>query len=507
MTNFSDAGRLRSSFMDFLRTERPELLPQPVGGGPLEIVDATTIVSLRYADGVVMAGDRRATEGFSIAHRAMEKVFAADAYSAVGIAGAAGPAVEMVRLFQTELEYYEKVEGEALSLAGKANRLGAPDPREPPRGDAGVRRPAAVRRLRHRKAEGRIYRYDVTGGLSEETDYHAIGSGGRDAKNSMKKLYGRAGRDRRRARDRDRGRGAGRRRRGGRRDGRSGPGPRDLSDGVGDRPGRRPAHAGRRRRDRRARCARAPDEQRWRSVSLSSPLHVRLARADHEGPRGLRAAQHRTRQADPRHRVHRRRAAARGEPVHDAAQGLGDLRPDRLRRGREVSGVREPAHPRDPPGRPQGLRVLTRRRHARARSRTSTRRCSTRSSRTRSSRTRSRSSSPASATTPTATEMYHVTFDGVMTDEHGYAAVGGQSDALKQHLTETYEAHARSERRDQAGRRGARGRPERRARRRTARSGRPRPNTAAPEVPPTAGVGARSSARVGPGHIGRPPVD
>jgi proteasome beta subunit len=193
MTNFSDASRLRSSFVDFLRTERPELLPQPVLSGPLETVEATTIVSLRFAEGVVMAGDRRATEGFSIAHRAMEKVFAADAYSAVGIAGAAGPAVEMVRLFQVELEYYEKVEGEALSLAGKANRLGALIRANLPAAMQGFVVLPLFGGYDTIKGEGRIYRYDVTGGLSEETDYHAIGSGGRDAKNSMKKLYGHPG--------------------------------------------------------------------------------------------------------------------------------------------------------------------------------------------------------------------------------------------------------------------------------------------------------------------------
>ena len=183
-----DAGRLRSSFTDFLRTERPELLPQPLAGS-LDTIEATTIVALRYGEGVVMAGDRRATEGFSIAHRAMEKVFAADAYSAVGIAGAAGPAVEMVRLFQTELEYYEKVEGEALSLAGKANRLGSLIRANLPAAMQGFIVLPIFGGFDVRKTEGRIYRYDVTGGLSEETDYHAIGSGGRDAKNSIKKLY------------------------------------------------------------------------------------------------------------------------------------------------------------------------------------------------------------------------------------------------------------------------------------------------------------------------------
>jgi proteasome beta subunit len=189
--DFSDPGRLASSFTDFLRTERPELLPQPMTG-TIEAVDATTIVALRFREGVVMAGDRRATEGFAIAHRAMEKVFPADTYSAIGIAGAAGPATEMVRLFQTELEYYEKVEGEALSLAGKANHLGRLIRANLPAAMQGFVVLPLFGGFDQRKAEGRIYRYDVTGGLSEETDYHAVGSGGRDAKNSLKKLYARA---------------------------------------------------------------------------------------------------------------------------------------------------------------------------------------------------------------------------------------------------------------------------------------------------------------------------
>jgi proteasome beta subunit len=196
MTNrpgFSHESRIPSSFTDFLRMERPELLPQPAAfHGAMQAVEATTIVALRYADGVVMAGDRRATEGFAIAHRAMEKVFPADSYSAVGIAGAAGPAVEMVRLFQTELEYYEKVEGEALSLAGKANHLGRMIRANLPAAMQGFVVLPLFGGYERRVGEGRIYRYDVTGGLSEETDYHAVGSGGRDAKNSLKKLYVRA---------------------------------------------------------------------------------------------------------------------------------------------------------------------------------------------------------------------------------------------------------------------------------------------------------------------------
>jgi proteasome beta subunit len=96
----------------------------PAGGPPpFDVAHGTTICAVRFADGVVMAGDRRATAGSAIAHRTMEKVHPADTHSGVAIAGAAGPAMEMVKLFQLQLEHYEKVEGQALSLEGKANQL------------------------------------------------------------------------------------------------------------------------------------------------------------------------------------------------------------------------------------------------------------------------------------------------------------------------------------------------------------------------------------------------
>src|SRR5438045_3729521 len=110
-----------SSFPDLLR--RLGLAPGALPAGSLDLPHATTCVALRYADGVVMAGDRRATSGNLISHRSMEKVMPADRHSGVAIAGAAGPAMEMVKLFQLQLEHYEKVEGTALSLAGKANQL------------------------------------------------------------------------------------------------------------------------------------------------------------------------------------------------------------------------------------------------------------------------------------------------------------------------------------------------------------------------------------------------
>ncbi|MHB8681070.1 MAG: proteasome subunit beta [Acidimicrobiales bacterium] len=146
----------------------------------------TTVVALRFADGVVMAGDRRATEGNFIAHRGIEKVFPADRHSGVAIAGAAGPAVEMVKLFQTQLEHYEKVEGVALSLEGKANQLGQMVREHLPMAMQGLAVVPLFAGYDTRRALGRIFTYDVTGGHYEETDHGATGSGGRDARSTIK---------------------------------------------------------------------------------------------------------------------------------------------------------------------------------------------------------------------------------------------------------------------------------------------------------------------------------
>ena len=153
---------------------------------PFDIRHGTTIVALRYAEGVIMAGDRRATAGSSIAHRAMDKVHPADRHSGVAIAGAAGPAMEMVKLFQLQLEHYEKVEGAALSLEGKANQLS-----QMVRSNLGMAMQGFVvvplfAGYDLRRGVGRIYSYDPTGGRYEETDFHADGSGGRDARTTVK---------------------------------------------------------------------------------------------------------------------------------------------------------------------------------------------------------------------------------------------------------------------------------------------------------------------------------
>jgi proteasome beta subunit len=177
-----------SSFSEVLKAQAPGHLPANPGAA-VHAPEGTTVLAIRYADGVVVAGDRRATEGFQIAHRSIEKVFAADDHSAVAIAGAAGPAVEMVRLFQTELEHYEKVEGERLSLEGKANKLAQMIRANLPAAMQGLVVVPVFAGFDLARRVGRIFKYDVTGGRYEEDDYHATGSGGKDARSTLKKRY------------------------------------------------------------------------------------------------------------------------------------------------------------------------------------------------------------------------------------------------------------------------------------------------------------------------------
>jgi proteasome beta subunit len=187
---FSGPPLFSPSFLDVLRAYAPDLIAPPPGVGPLpEVPEGTTVAAVRFADGVAMGGDRRATEGMAIVQRDIEKVFPADRHSAVAIAGAAGPAIEMVRLFQTELEHYEKVEGLTLSLEGKANKLGQMVRGNLPMALQGLVVVPLFCGYDERRKTGRIFRYDVTGGRYEDTDFHATGSGGRDARGTLKKRY------------------------------------------------------------------------------------------------------------------------------------------------------------------------------------------------------------------------------------------------------------------------------------------------------------------------------
>jgi proteasome beta subunit len=190
-----------SSFFHFISSQHPELtlrqnltVEQPSfdptrSRVPISVPQATTVLAIKYQQGVIIAGDRRATEGFQIADRRIEKVFKIDEWSAMAIAGAAGPCIEMAKLFQTELEHYEKLEGMPLSCEGKANKLGQMVKANLPMVFQGLVVMPLYVGYDVKRAEGRIFKYDITGGRYEESDYHAIGSGGKDARNTMREHF------------------------------------------------------------------------------------------------------------------------------------------------------------------------------------------------------------------------------------------------------------------------------------------------------------------------------
>jgi len=180
-----------TSFFDLLASTHPQQLPRlDAEQLPSDAIPhGTTVLALKYRDGVLIAGDRMAVEGFNISDRRMEKVHKTDAHSAMAIAGAAGPCLEVMRVFRTELEHYEKMEGAELSTAGKANKLGQMIRANLPAAVQGlVVIPLFVGYDVHEQG-GRIYKYDVTGGTYEEAEYHSTGSGGKDARNTIKKRY------------------------------------------------------------------------------------------------------------------------------------------------------------------------------------------------------------------------------------------------------------------------------------------------------------------------------
>ena len=176
------------SFLEYLNRDRPDLLPHTSAPAP-GVPHATTIVALSYAGGIVMAGDRRATMGNVIASRHIEKVFETDRYSVVGIAGAAGLAVDIAKLFQVELEHYEKIEGTLLSLEGKANRLASMIRSNLAMAMQGMSVVPLFAGFDTARETGRIFSFDITGGLYEEVEHHSIGSGSVFARGALKKLW------------------------------------------------------------------------------------------------------------------------------------------------------------------------------------------------------------------------------------------------------------------------------------------------------------------------------
>ncbi len=186
-----------TSFTDYLGTHHPGLLPSNRTLGPVTASadashlapHATTIVALTFPGGVLMAGDRRATMGNVIASRHIEKVFPADRYSILGVAGSAGIGLDITRLFQVELEHYEKIEATMMSLDGKANRLAAMVRQNLPMAMQGLAVVPLFAGFDTDRHLGRLFSFDVTGGRYEEHEHHSVGSGSVFARGALKKLW------------------------------------------------------------------------------------------------------------------------------------------------------------------------------------------------------------------------------------------------------------------------------------------------------------------------------
>ena len=197
MLDLSDYGT--SDFLQILKRRHPELLAPlnasdgtanaPVTEASFQYAEATTVLAVVYDAGVVMAGDRQATEGYQVGERRIQKVYPVDRHSAIAVAGAAGPCIEMSKLFQVEIEFYEKTEGVSLSLEGQANFLS-----HLVRSNLGLALQGLIvlplfAGYDLKRQRGRIFKYDAIGGRYEEDDYYAIGSGGKDARTTLKKRY------------------------------------------------------------------------------------------------------------------------------------------------------------------------------------------------------------------------------------------------------------------------------------------------------------------------------
>ncbi len=178
-----------SSFFELLHVDHPQLVPDVSAwseGAAHLVPHGTTVLAMRFADGVLVAGDRLATAGHSVASRDVVKVFATDNHSLMAISGAAGPSIEMARILSIELEHYEKIEGEALELEGKANKLSQMIRQNLPAAMQGLAVVPLFAGFDRRRKQGRLWKFDITGGRYEEADFDATGSGGLYARESLK---------------------------------------------------------------------------------------------------------------------------------------------------------------------------------------------------------------------------------------------------------------------------------------------------------------------------------
>ena len=393
-----------------------------------------------------MAGDRRATAGNLISHRTMEKVVQADRHSGVAIAGTAGPAIEMIRLFQLQLEHYEKVEGSTLSLEGKANQLSTMVRGNLPAAMQGMVVVPIFAGYDTRRGTGRLWDFDATGGRYEERDYVATGSGSLHAGTVIKVGW----------------RADARPRRGGEPGGRalweaadadSATGGPDMLRGIYPIVATIDAD-GWQRLDDDDLAQRFARHRRRGALAMSMPFYVAPEqmmkdRADY-ARKGIARGRALVAVRFVDGIVDRRR-----EPVRHAAQGQRDLRPHRVRRRRQVQRVRPAPRRRRPGRRPQGLPVLARRR----------RRPQPRQQYAQMlGNIFTHEMKPMEVEIlvaevgldPAGDQMFHILYDGTVVDARDIAAIGGDAEAINTRLAETWTEGLDRSARDPRRRGGAR---------------------------------------------------
>jgi proteasome beta subunit len=186
-------GYQGSSFSELLTSQFPHLLPDLRGlagqAGEIRVAHGTTVLGLRFGDGVLVAGDRLATMNYMVGSRDLQKVYATDDYSLMAIAGAAGPCIEMARLLRVQFEHYEKIEGQPLELEGKANTLSGLIKQNLPAAMQGLVVVPIFAGFDRRRGVGRVWKYEITGARFEEQEYDSVGSGSIFAKESIKKRW------------------------------------------------------------------------------------------------------------------------------------------------------------------------------------------------------------------------------------------------------------------------------------------------------------------------------
>ncbi len=157
----------------------PAVTQQAPGDGPAGgEIHGTTVIAVKYRDGVINIGDRRATGGFSIMYDQAEKVLALDDYTLIAISGSFAKAMEVVRYLRHAFRYYERSQLQPMSLDGKLSELGRVIAGNVAAAMNGIGAFIPVLSTYDREAsEGRVFFYDGMGARFETADFGAAGSG------------------------------------------------------------------------------------------------------------------------------------------------------------------------------------------------------------------------------------------------------------------------------------------------------------------------------------------